>query len=186
MVDFITNFKEQNKKMLKEINQIGKSIKKGIVNSLESSVYTGPLAPKPKKIRQGKGSPGTDYSGFNSTIHKSKIKRIKPGNITKGAKGLYKPSKVGEDSPKYNSKKGKEFNFSPEAAPKGNYGDVRQITEDTKYGGMQKNKQGKLKTPKKVTAPKQEENKKRFRAGPTMASMGGMRRAGKLRGRDVK
>ena len=73
-----------------------------------------------------------------------------------------------------------------QAAPKGNYGDVRQITEDTKYGGMQKNKQGKLKTPKKVTAPKQEENKKRFRAGPTMTGMGGMRRAGTLRGRYVK
>ena len=72
--------------------------------------------------------------------------------------------------------------------PKGNYGDVRQITEDTKYGGMQKNKQGKLKkTAKKAAtkAPAGFKTPKRFRAGPQMASMGGMRKAGKLRGRDV-
>ena len=70
--------------------------------------------------------------------------------------------------------------------PKGNYGNVRQITEDTKYGGMQKTKESKLKSPAKVTPPKQEESKKRFRAGPTMTSMGGMRKSGTLRGRNVK
>ena len=73
--------------------------------------------------------------------------------------------------------------------PKGNYGDVRQITEDTKYGGMQKNKQGKLKTTAKKAATKAPagfKTPKRFRAGPQMASMGGMRKSGTLRGKYVK
>ena len=67
--------------------------------------------------------------------------------------------------------------------PKGNIGKVQQITEDTKYGGMQKNKQGTLKTPARVDKPK---TKKRFRAGPTMTGMGGMRKSGTLRGKYVK
>lgn len=197
MVDFITNFKKQNKQLGKELRQIGNKIKPYLTktytgpfpadlkNLKDEDVSKNPLSKKPRsKKRQGKGSPGTDYSGFNSSIHKSLIKKsklkVKPGNITKGVKGLYKPSKVGEDYPKYNSKS------LSKSSPTGEYGDVRQITEDTKYGGMQKNKQGKLKSPAKVTAPKQEEKKKRFRAGPTMTSMGGMRKSGTLRGRNVK
>jgi hypothetical protein len=55
--------------------------------------------------RTGGGSPGTDYSGVNVSLLQSskKQERIKPGNITKGAKDLYKPSKVGEDSPDYST-----------------------------------------------------------------------------------
>ena len=64
---------------------------------------------------------------------KANVKRIKPGNITKG-ENLYKPNKVGENYPDYSSDK------------VGKRGDVRQITDDTKLGGMQKIK---TKTPKK-------------------------------------
>ena len=46
-----------------------------------------------------------------------------------------------------------------QAAPKGNYGDVRQITEDTKYGGMQTDKKGRVKTPKKMNENKKKKKK---------------------------
>ena len=54
--------------------------------------------------------------------------------------------------------------------PKGNIGNVQQITEDTKYGGMQK-KGNELKTPKKKAKKKPEDKKKRYRAKVTMTSM---------------
>lgn len=125
--------------------------------------------------RRGGGSPATDYSGVNVPLLKSsrKQKRIAPGNINKGAK-LYKASEVGKDYPKYKTNT--------------KHGSVQQITEDTKYGGMQTNKQGKLKSPATVTVPKVDKpkSKKRFRAGPTMTGMGGMRKSGTLRGKYVK
>jgi len=84
--------------------------------------------------RYGGGSPVNKAASSEEmpSYMKATVKRMEPGNITKG-ENLYKPNKVGENSPDYSSDK------------VGKRGDVRQITDDTKLGGMQKIKTKKLK-----------------------------------------
>jgi len=128
---------------------------------------------------------------------KKKGVQVTPGNITKGQTGLYKPNKIGDNSPNY-ATKSKDTNrgnrvpgihsseyLTTTPRPKyktkdqGKRGSVQQITEDTKYGGMQKIKD------KKVGS------KDRYRAGPTMTGFGskrntGVRKSGMLKGKYVK
>lgn len=158
------------------------AIFKTIEDFLRKSVYTGPLAKeKPTRAPGSKGYKPTDTSGkkFKPAYMKT-VKTKTTGKISKGSGNPYTPTQLKPVGPDMG------YTVKINRNTKGNIGKVQQITEDTKYGGMQKNKQGKLKTPKKVTAPKQEESKKRFRAGPQMASMGGMRKSGTLRGKYVK
>ena len=152
MVDFISNFKRQNKQLGSELKEIGKKIKKAVKNS----VYTGPLAKK-KKSKRAPGSANfkpTDTTRAPSYM--KKVKPSKPGNIKKAT--IYKSkamtgSPYGEADLAGKGRRGK---------PKGNIGKVQQITEDTKYGGMQK---------KKETIKKKTETKKKSRGLVTMTSM---------------
>tara|TARA_R110000803_G_scaffold23294_2_gene57283 strand:+ start:96 stop:641 length:546 start_codon:yes stop_codon:yes gene_type:complete len=131
--------------------------------------------------------------------------QVTPGNITKGQTGLYKPNKIGDNSPNY-ATKSKDPNrgnkvpgihsseyLTTTPRPKfktkdqGQRGNVRQITEDTKYGGMQEIK-------KMKTGPKgkndNKDKKVRYRAGPTMTGFGskrnaGVRKSGMLKGKYI-
>jgi hypothetical protein len=121
-----------------------------------------------------------------------------PASLMKGKK-LYKPNQIGTPEPyavsdahsSNTQKKGyklkqaykddaKNKKLSPYTAQKKNPNAVP--------GGASKSykdKAPKYETKKQTKQTPKKKSNKRFRAGPTMTSMGGMRKAGKLRGRDV-
>ena len=115
--------------------------------------------------RFGGGSPATDYGkiGMVKPMEKAldNTKKSKTPAVIKKAT-IYKSNSM-TGSPYGNADlagKGRK------GSPKGNIGKVQRITEDTKYGGMQMNKQDKLKT-----VPKKKPSKKKSRGLVTMTSM---------------
>ena len=123
--------------------------------------------------RFGGGSPATDYgkTGMKKPMEKAIDNTIKSKQAVKMDTSVYKPTNMTK-SPYGDANFHREGAAKKrQAAPKGNYGDVRQITEDTKYGGMQTDKTGKVKTPNKMDKKKPENKKKRYRAKVTMTSM---------------
>jgi|TARA_R110000824_G_scaffold11765_1_gene51664 hypothetical protein len=115
--------------------------------------------------RFGGGSPATDYGkiGMEKPMEKAldNTKKSKTPAVIKKAT-IYKSNSM-TGSPYGNADlagKGRR------GSPKGNIGKVQRITEDTKYGGMQMNKQDKLKT-----VPKKKPSKKKSRGLVTMTSM---------------
>jgi hypothetical protein len=111
--------------------------------------------------RFGEGSPATDYgkTGMKKALDNTKKSKT-PAVIKKAT--IYKSNSM-TGSPYGNADlagKGRR------GSPKGNIGKVQRITEDTKYGGMQMNKQDKLKT-----VPKKKPSKKKSRGLVTMTSM---------------
>ena len=148
---------------------------KVIEDFLRKSVYTGPLAKeKPTRAPGSKGYKPTDTSGkkFKPAYMKT-VKPKKSGKIAKGSGNPYTPTQlkpVGPDMGRDTRKSRSDGNSVPGGASK-SYKD-----KAPKY---------KTKKQKKQTTKAKDKSQKRFRAGPQMASMGGMRKAGKLRGRDV-
>ena len=151
------------------------AIFKTIEDFLKKSVYTGPLA-KEKSTRApgSKGYKPTDTSGkkFQPAYMKT-VKATKPGNIAKGNGNPYTPTQlkpVGPDMGRDARKSKSDGNSVPGKASTSN----------------SKNKAPSYKTKKKETTKTETKSNKRFRAGPTMTSMGGMRESGTLRGKYVK
>ena len=148
---------------------------KAIENFLRKSVYTGPLAKeKPTRAPGSKGYKPTDTSG--KKFKPAYMKTVKPktsGKIAKGNGNPYTPTQlkpVGPDMGRDARKSQSDGNSVPGGASK-SYKD-----KAPKYEGKKQKKQ----TTKKTTS------NKRFRAGPTMTGMGGMRQSGTLRGKYVK
>jgi len=147
---------------------------KVIEDFLRKSVYTGPLAKeKPTRAPGSKGYKPTDTSGkkFKPAYMKT-VKPKKSGKIAKGNGNPYTPTQlkpVGPDMGRDARKSRSDGNSVPGGASK-SYKD-----KAPKYETKKQTKQ----TPKK-------KSNKRFRAGPTMTSMGGMRQSGTLRGKYVK
>jgi hypothetical protein len=166
------------------------AIFKTIEDFLRKSVYTGPLA-KEKPTR----APGS--AKFKPTNTSGS-----PASLMKGKK-IYKPNQIGNPEPyaisdansSNTQKKGtklkkaykqdaKNKNLSPYTAQKRNPNAVpgKASTSNSKN----KAPSYKTKTKKKQTTKKKDKTKERYRAGPTMTSMGGMRKSGTLRGKYVK
>ena len=151
------------------------AIFKTIEDFLKKSVYTGPLAKeKPTRAPGSKGYKPTDTSGkkFQPAYMKT-VKATKPGNIAKGNGNPYTPTQlkpVGPDMGRDARKSKSDGNSVPGKASTSN----------------SKNKAPSYKTKKKETTKTETKSNKRFRAGPTMTSMGGMRESGTLRGKYVK
>ena len=148
---------------------------KVIEDFLRKSVYTGPLAKeKPTRAPGSKGYKPTDTSG--KKFKPAYMKTVKPktsGKIAKGNGNPYTPTQlkpVGPDMGRDTRKSRSDGNSVPGGASK-SYKD-----KAPKYDAKKQKKQ---------TTKAKDKSQKRFRAGPQMASMGGMRKAGKLRGRDV-
>ena len=116
--------------------------------------------------RFGGGSPAKDYGkkGGMQPIEKAidnTIKSKKAANLSTGS-SIYNKTKANLNT----AYKGKtsmhdinEGKFGHTAKPKGKIGDLQQITEDTKYGGMQTDKKGRVKTPKKINENKKKKKK---------------------------
>ena len=153
---------------------------KVIEDFLRKSVYTGPLAKeKPTRAPGSKGYKPTDTSGkkFKPAYMKT-VKPKKSGKIAKGSGNPYTPTQlkpVGPDMGKVN--RNTKGNSVPGTAAVKKKAPVNPalISKNTPSGI---NRMDKTKDKDKT--------KKRFRAGPQMASMGGMRKSGTLRGKYVK
>ena len=120
--------------------------------------------------RFGGGSPATDYgkTGMEKPMKKAldNTKKSKTPAVIKKATIYKSNSMTGSPyGPAELTGKGRR------GSPKGNIGKVQQITKDTKYGGMQTDKTGKVKTPNKMDKKKPEDKKPRYRAKVTMTSM---------------
>ena len=165
---------------------------KAIENFLKKSVYTGPLA-KEKSTR----APGSkEYKPTDTSGKKFKpayMKTVKPktsGKIAKGNGNPYTPTQLkpvgpdmGRDAHKPRSKgnsvPGKKAITKTRTEP-------GRVTERQDGYTLNYRDGPNYKSKKKETqAPKKKSNK-RFRAGPTMTGMGGMRQSGTLRGKYVK
>ena len=149
---------------------------KVIEDFLRKSVYTGPLAKeKPTRAPGSKGYKPTDTSGkkFKPAYMKT-VKPKKSGKIAKGNGNPYTPTQlkpVGPDMGRDARKSRSDGNSVPCGASK-SYKDKAPKYETKKQ--------------KKQTTKAKDKSQKRFRAGPTMTGMGGMRQSGTLRGKYVK
>ena len=149
---------------------------KVIEDFLRKSVYTGPLAKeKPTRAPGSKGYKPTDTSGkkFKPAYMKT-VKPKKSGKIAKGNGNPYTPTQlkhVGPDMGRDTRKSRSDGNSVPGGASK-SYKDKAPKYETKKQ--------------KKQTTKAKDKSQKRFRAGPTMTGMGGMRQSGTLRGKYVK
>jgi hypothetical protein len=156
------------------------AIFKTIEDFLRKSVYTGPLAKeKPTRAPGSKGYKPTDTSGkkFKPAYMKT-VKTKTAGKISKGNGNPYTPTQlkpVGPDMGKVN--RNTKGNSVPGTAAVKKKAPVNPalISKNTPSGI---NRMDKTKDKDKT--------KKRFRAGPQMASMGGMRKSGTLRGKYVQ
>ena len=149
---------------------------KVIEDFLRKSVYTGPLAKeKPTRDPGSKGYKPTDTSG--KKFKPAYMKTVKPktsGKIAKGNGNPYTPTQlkpVGPDMGRDARKSRSDGNSVPGGASK-YYKDKAPKYETKKQ--------------KKQTTKAKDKSQKRFRAGPTMTGMGGMRQSGTLRGKYVK
>jgi len=149
---------------------------KVIEDFLRKSVYTGPLAKeKPTRAPGSKGYKPTDTSG--KKFKPAYMKTVKPktsGKIAKGNGNPYTPTQlkpVGPDMGRDTRKSRSDGNSVPGGASK-SYKDKAPKYETKKQ--------------KKQTTKAKDKSQKRFRAGPTMTGMGGMRQSGTLRGKYVK
>ena len=156
------------------------AIFKTIEDFLRKSVYTGPLAKeKPTRAPGSKGYKPTDTSGkkFKPAYMKT-VKTKTTGKISKGNGNPYTPTQlkpVGPDMGKVN--RNTKGNSVPGTAAVKKKAPVNPalISKNTPSGINRMDK-----------TKKKDKTKKRFRAGPTMTSMGGMRKSGTLRGKYVK
>ena len=156
------------------------AIFKTIEDFLRKSVYTGPLAKeKPTRAPGSKGYKPTDTSGkkFKPAYMKT-VKTTKPGKISKGNGNPYTPTQlkpVGPDMGRDARKSRSKGNSVPGAAAVKKKAPVNPALKSKNTpSGINRMDKTKDKT------------KKRFRAGPTMTGMGGMRKSGTLRGKYVK
>ena len=149
------------------------AIFKTIEDFLRKSVYTGPLAKeKPTRAPGSKGYKPTDTSGkkFKPAYMKT-VKTKTAGKISKGNGNPYTPTQLKPVGP-----------------------DMGKVNRNTKGNSVPGTAAVKKKAPvnpavvsnKKYNTKDKDKTKKRFRAGPTMTSMGGMRKSGTLRGKYVK
>ena len=107
--------------------------------------------------RFGGGSPATDYgkTGMKKPMEKAIDNTIKSKQAAKIDTSVYKPTDITKSPYGDADLAGK----GRRGTPKGNIGKVQQITEDTKYGGMQTDKEGKVKTQKKINEDKKKKKK---------------------------
>ena len=149
------------------------AIFKTIEDFLRKSVYTGPLAKeKPTRAPGSKGYKPTDTSGkkFKPAYMKT-VKTKTAGKISKGNGNPYTPTQLKPVGP-----------------------DMGKVNRNTKGNSVPGTAAVKKKAPvnpalvsnRRDKTKDKDKTKKRFRAGPTMTSMGGMRKSGTLRGKYVK